>query len=460
MNQRLDGAYPRLVIAAPRSGEGKTTVTLAVMAGLHSVGQSVQGFKVGPDYIDPSYYYAASQRAGRNLDAWMGGPHDVQASFIKGMAQADVGVIEGVMGYFDGKNPVTREASTWHIASLLQAPVLFVVDGQRSAASLAAIVWGFQNMVEPSYLAGVVINRVNSERHYRLLQDAIEHYTGLSCVGYLPADDQVAIAERALGIEPAHENVQTQALIDRLTFLASQTLDMDQILRIARHAPRLSGIVAPVQRPAAASKVIAVAQDQAFNFYYPQNLELLVELGAKLVPFSPLAGDDIPIEADALYIGGGFPERYVERLSAQTTLLRRYRERISSGLPTIAECGGYMFLSESLRGTDGQDYPMVGVIPHKTAMQPRLQAVGYRTITLLESSHFGPGVAFRGHEFHYSRTVQQQGPAAYRLEGRGGTEESGYAQGALLAGYAHFYFPSNVSAMGWWMNHLKARQSP
>lgn len=446
--------YPRLVVAAPRSGEGKTTLSLALMAALTRRHQRVQGFKVGPDYIDPAYYALASGRAGRNVDAWMGADaSEVMRSFCRGMQGADIAVVEGVMGYYDGKDSDHQEASTWHVADLLQSPTVLVVDGQRSGGSLAAVVWGFQHLVEPSHIAGVVVNHVN-ERHYRLLQEAIGRATGLPCYGYLPFDATVSVSERALGILPAGENPGAQAMMGRLAALAESTLDIPALVALARGAPPLEcrPALGAAGKPQTHRRVtIAVAQDQAFNFYYPQNFELLADLGADIVPFSPLAGEEIPGEAQALYLGGGFPEIYAQDLSAQQGLLSNYRRRILQGIPTLAECGGYMFLAESLRGTDGRVYPMVGAIPHATEMCNTLQAVGYRTISLLGPGLFGDGSLFRGHEFHYSRTSRQQGPAAYSLEGRRGTADSGYRSERLVAGYAHFYLPSNVTAVIGWL---------
>ncbi|OLZ09647.1 cobyrinate a,c-diamide synthase [Sulfobacillus thermosulfidooxidans] len=447
--------FPRIVITAPSSGEGKTIVSLALMAAFRKRGVRVQGFKVGPDYIDPSYYEWATGRRGRNLDAWMEPrPEDVLNSFVKGMTGADIAIIEGVMGYFDGQDPLSNEASTYHVAALLHAPVLLTLNGQHSARSLAAVVLGFQKFASPDYLKGVIITRVKSLRHYDLLRVAIEKETGLSCFGFLPYHEHLEIEHRQLGILPAGENAQTQNIIDRLSDDLTQQLDLDGIFQLSLQAPSIDMPPRPAPYSLGAHPTIAVASDQAFNFYYPQNLELLQELGAQLVFFSPLAGEKIPDNADALYIGGGFPEEFARQLSANGDLLQHYYNRIVAGLPTLAECGGYMFLSQQLVDQSGHHHPMVGLIPHRVLMHKRLQAVGYRTITMLSHTHFPEGTVFRGHEFHYSYSVFSGSSPAYKLEGRSGEHLAGYASSNVLAGYAHLYFPSNIPAIKNWIESL------
>ncbi|WP_053958701.1 cobyrinate a,c-diamide synthase [Sulfobacillus thermosulfidooxidans] len=447
--------FPRLIVTAPSSGEGKTIVSLALMAALQKRGVRVQGFKVGPDYIDPSYYEWATGRKGRNLDAWMEPrPDDVLNSFVKGMTGADIAIIEGVMGYFDGQDPLTNEASTYHVAAILRAPVLLVLNGQHSARSLAAVVLGFQKFASPDYLKGVIISRIKSQRHYDLLRAAIEQETGLSCFGFLPYHENLEIEHRQLGILPAAENSQTRDIIDRLRDGLTRQLDLDRIFQLGCQAPSIDIPPRPAVFSLGSHPIIAVASDQAFNFYYPQNLELLQELGASLVFFSPLAGEKIPDTADALYIGGGFPEEFARQLSTHGDVLQHYYNRIAQGLPTLAECGGYMFLSQHIVDQSGEHHPMVGLIPHRVLMQKQLQAVGYRKITMLSQTHFPEGTVFRGHEFHYSCSVFSDSSPAYKLEGRTGEQLAGYASANVLAGYAHLYFPSNIPAIKNWIESL------
>ncbi len=450
--------YPRVVITAPSSGEGKTIVSIALMAAFHQRGYRVQGFKIGPDYIDPSYYLSATSRVGRNLDVWMEGTADnVVSCFVKGMIAADLGVVEGVMGYFDGHDPLSNDSSTYHVASLLHAPVLFVLNGEHSARSAAAVVLGFRQFASPDYLSGVLITRIKSARHYELLRGAIESEIGIRCYGFLSYHDDLVIAHRQLGIVPAGENSQTPAILDRLIVESVKTIDLEGILTMMTQAPELDTVTSPTHISVRHRPAIAIAADLAFNFYYQQNLELLEDLGARLLFFSPLAGDEIPEDAQALYMGGGFPEEFSSQLASCRQALEGYRDRIATGLPTLAECGGYMLLAEKLIDTVGREFPMAGIIPHTVVMDDRLQAVGYRTVTMLSNTLFKAGTVFRGHEFHYSHVVQSvhpRGEFAYTLKGRRDAYQAGYVSPNVLGGYAHLYFPSNISALKRWIESL------
>ncbi len=446
---------PRIVITAPGSDEGKTIVAVGLMAIFHQRGYQVQGFKVGPDYIDPSYYLLATGRNGRNLDLWMqGSSSETVLAFAKAMAGADVAIVEGVMGYFDGYDPLSNDASTYHVAQVLRAPVILVVDGQHSARSLAAVVLGFRRFTEPDLLAGVVITKIRSARHYRLLKTAIESETALSCYGFIPYHQDLEVAHRQLGILPAVENHGSRGMIERLSKEFLTQLDIDGIWQVMTSASALPiPKKSPSPRISPRHCVIAVARDKAFNFYYPENLELLEELGVRLAYFSPLAGEDIPKNAQALYLGGGFPEEFADSLSSQRDLLESYRDSIAGGLPTLAECGGYMFLAKELIDHHGDGYPMVGIVPHTVIMHNRLQAVGYRTATMISDVLFPAGATFRGHEFHYSQHNQGEGAqcAAYLLEGKQGKHYDGYSGPNVLAGYAHLYLPSNIPAIRHWL---------
>lgn len=447
----------RIVIAAPSSGAGKTTVTVGLMAAFRRQGLQVQGFKVGPDYIDPSYHRAVTGRPSRNLDVWMGHEEALLQSFFKGAQTADVNIVEGVMGLFDGRDVTSSYASTAHVATLLKSPILLVVDAGSMARSAAAVVKGFQ-LFEPSVsLAGVVVNRVGSERHYQLVRQAIETECRIPTVGYLTRDSELSMPERHLGLLPAIERGDMEPFFKKLADQVQQNIDLHRILQMARGAPRLARpVLAPVSKKA--RRTVAVAYDEAFNFYYPDNLEILEGAGGRIVYFSPLAGEPIPDEAEALYLGGGFPEEFVSRLASRPSILDAYRSRVLGGLPTLAECGGLMFLGEYLYGSDGRRYPMVGAIPLETEMTPRLQGLGYREVEVLESTVFPKGARFRGHEFHYSRIRAKtdrrgHGREAYRVKGfRGQTIKDGYSSPTLIAGYSHLYFPSNPAAVGHWLN--------
>ncbi|MHB1682515.1 MAG: cobyrinate a,c-diamide synthase [Bacilli bacterium] len=442
----------RIVIAGVSSGAGKTTVTLGVMAALRRRGLSVQGFKVGPDFIDPSYHSAVTGRLSRNLDSWMMEHAVVREVFERGGEGADISVIEGVMGMYDGKEPLSNTGSTAEVSLLLHAPVILVVNVSSMARSAAAVVLGFQQLDPAVRVAGVIVNRVGSVGHYELVKAAIEQVCAIPVVGYLARHDDLQIPERHLGLIPALERGELTPLFDALAAAVEETVELDRILQLAQASSRWEA-AAPqlfVGAPQAPTVTIAVARDSAFNFYYPENLELLSWYGAAIRYFKPLMGERIPDDADGLYIGGGFPEEFAAELSAQTHVLANVRERIRAGLPTFAECGGFMFLSESIVDRCGAPHPMVGVIPAAIRMQTRLAALGYREVRALASSPLlARGELIKGHEFHYS-TVTYHGaptPHAYETAGLRGSKQEGYVDRSLVAGYTHLHFASNVSAV-------------
>ncbi len=437
---------PRIIVAGSHSGVGKTTVALGLMGALRARHFIVQGFKVGPDYIDGTYHTAVTGRPSRNLDSWMAGPQGVQEVLRRGGPGADISVIEGVMGYYDGKDSKSIAGSTAALADLTRTPVILVIDVAGTSRSAAAIVKGFQSLDTTRRIRGVIVNRVGSPRHYEMVRDAIEEVTGIPVLGYLSAHAMLNMPERHLGLIPAIERGEHRTLLDGIIASVRDTINLTRVIDIAREAPPISDLNATdnSKRYAHPKVAIAVAKDSAFNFYYQENLELLIEAGAEIQAFSPLAGDRIPKDADALYMGGGFPEEFLRELS-NPTLLQDFRHRIVAGLPTVAECGGFMFLGRSVADTQGHVYPMVGAVPVTTAMQPRLAALGYREI---ESQSSNPllesGEHARGHEFHYSRASYDfDQNRAYRLSHHGNLTLDGFATRSLVAGYVHHYFLSN-----------------
>ncbi|EFM12251.1 cobyrinic acid a,c-diamide synthase [Paenibacillus curdlanolyticus YK9] len=447
----------RLVIAGTGSGAGKTTITIGLMAALKRRGLEVQGFKCGPDYIDPSYHTAVTGRQSRNLDTWMLSHDTMKEIFLRGSAGADVSVIEGVMGMFDGKDPLSDTGSTAEIASLLQCPVLLVVNAQSMARSAAAIVLGFQQLAGSGRIAGVIVNKCGSAGHYKLVKAAIEQVCGIPVLGWLGRDDELQVPERHLGLVPAIERGELEPLFHRAADLIEQGVDLDAVLALAEHAPEL---VWPVERlfSEAADKcvsltgtqpIIAVAKDAAFNFYYPENLELLEQIGAHIRLFSPLAGEAVPEEADGVYIGGGFPEEFASRLAAASHVGRDLKARAEDGLPVFAECGGYMYLSRFITDRSGSKHEMVGLIPAEVQMQTKLAALGYREVKgLRDSLLLAEGETIRGHEFHYSTLIpdDEHYPYAYETKGLRGQGKDGYGLPSLTAGYTHVHFASNVGA--------------
>jgi cobyrinic acid a,c-diamide synthase len=446
----------RLVIAATGSGAGKTTVTLGLMAALKQKGYIVQGFKCGPDYIDPTYHTAVTGRPARNLDSWMTGAEMVRTVLANGCKGADIAIIEGVMGLFDGKQPLSDDGSTADIAAITKSPVLLVVDCSGMARSAAAIVRGFQTFHPDVHIAGVFANRVGGEGHFQLIKAAVEQMCGLPVVGFLPKDSALSLPERHLGLVPSVERGELDSFFAELGRKIAATIDWETLLSIAE-APVLEPS-APLIRPSRLYRArVAVAKDAAFHFYYPENLEMLSACGAELVYFSPLAGEPLPDGVDGLYIGGGFPEEFAAELARQTVAKQSIRAAIERGLPTLAECGGFMFLTERLMTADGAEYEMAGVIPGRVVMQRRLAALGYREVHGRRGNFLLPeGERARGHEFHYS-VYEPSGevPFAYETSGRSGAKPDGYLAHRLVAGYVHFHFASAPTMVERWLSECE-----
>ncbi|HEX7240668.1 MAG TPA: cobyrinate a,c-diamide synthase [Longimicrobiaceae bacterium] len=433
---------PRLVLAAPATGQGKTTVAAALMRLLADRGLRVAPFKAGPDYVDPSHHRAAAGRASRNLDGWLLPPDTLRALFrraVTGEREADVAVVEGMMGLFDGHSATSEEGSTAETAKLLAAPVVLVLDVWAMARSAAAVVRGFHGFDPALPIAGVVLNRAAGPGHYALCRGAIEAETDVPVLGWLPADPSLAVPERDLGLVLAGE---ARMELDRLAERAAATLDVDGLLRTARAAPPLPD--GPDPLPPAAGTVratIAVARDAAFDFYYEDNLDLLRGLGAELRFFSPLEDARLPEGAGALYLGGGYPELHAARLAANGEMREAVRRFAASGRPVYAECGGLMYLSEALVDAAGERHPMADVVPGVSVMRDRV-TLGYREVRALRDSPLArAGETVRGHEFHYSVLEPAPAEPAYRRADGGETE--GAVAGPrdnVLATYLHVHF--------------------
>ncbi|KPD32315.1 cobyrinic acid a,c-diamide synthase [Thermus scotoductus] len=421
-------SLPRLVLGAPHSGAGKTTVALALLLALRERGLKVQPFKVGPDYVDPTHLEAASGRKVYNLDGFFLDPSGLLSLFQHGAKGADLALVEGVMGLFDGKDPLGKEGSTAQVARLLRAPVVLVVDASAMAGSIAPLVQGFRTFDPAVQVVGVFANRVGSARHAELLREALSQ-VGLPLLGWLPQDPSLEVPERHLGLVLAGEvRPPLEALARALQ------VDLEGILRLAAAAPPLPEALPflPDRRPPRVR--VAYAWDKAFRFYYPEALELLEALGAELVPFSPLEDPALP-EAQALLLGGGYPELYAREL-AENRAIREAIRRFPG--PIVAECGGYMYLSQGL-WVGERFYPMVGRVPGEARMAER-PLLGYREVVALRDSPVArAGEVFRGHEFHYARLSPSPSPAWRRA---GGEEVEGYTDGRVLASFVHLYLPA------------------
>jgi len=436
-----------LVIAAPRSGSGKTTVALGLMAALRARGQTVAPFKVGPDFIDPGFHAMASGRSSRNLDGWMCGRSWVTRAYIEAAQGADLAVIEGVMGLFDGADGGSDAGSTAEITRWLEGRVVLVVDAGSQARSAAALVQGFVRFDPELEYGGVIFNRVGGDRHRQHLQEAMESVSDLPPVfGYLPRDEFLTLPERHLGLVTAAESGLDPIYWERLSAWMERHIDLGRLLQnqkepvFSHHRP--GNHVDSLFKAEGRAVKIGVARDDAFCFCYPDNLELLEKAGADLVFFSPLEEQKIPEGVDGLYLPGGYPELAADRLAENIGLLETLRRVATAGMPIYAECGGLMLLAESIDGR-----PMAGVFPGAARMLPRRKALGYREVTLTEDAPLGPaGTVARGHEFHYSELDLSEAVArCYRLSGRGGagSGREGYRVHNTLGSYVHLHFGSN-----------------
>lgn len=430
------------LIAGTASGVGKTTVTLAILAAMRRRGLIVQPFKGGPDFLDTGHHTRIAGRAARNLDTWMLSHEANEDVLRQNAAGADAIVVEGMMGLFDGKDGATETGSSAEIAKLLKLPVVLVLDASKSARSIAAVVLGFEHFDRELPLAGVILNRIASDRHFRMLETAIHSSCQTPILGWLPREPLISIPERHLGLRTAEESVDQEQQLDRLAALAEEHLNLDALL--ALDCGLGLGPVPSRQETPKTTVRIGVARDRAFCFYYEDNLDLLRQHGAEIVPFSPLLEASLPPDLNALYLGGGYPELYAQQLSANTSMLASIRAFAASGRPVYAECGGMIYLSQQLTAADGTAHGMAGVLPLAMEMTSKLVRFGYVTVELTQDCLLGArGTVLRGHSFHYSRIVNTPTiPTSYRVQYSlsGQQEEEGYSLGNVLASYVHLHF--------------------
>src|SRR5713101_7670609 len=403
---------PRIVLAGVSSGVGKTTMTTAFIAHVRTRGIAVQPFKVGPDYIDPSHLALAASRPCYNLDTWMMPPGRMLEVFCSAAASAEIAVIEGVMGLYDGQSSTSDVGSTAQVAKILQAPVVLIIDASAMARSAAAVVLGFQHLDPEVRIAGVIANRVGGAGHARLLQEAIEAETSIAFLGYFRDAPDKLVPERHLGLVPAAERLVSAQQLTALGQEFGQTCDGERLLALAREAPPLeqsSHELFPSMETTQEQVNIAIAQDEAFNFYYPDTLDLLRRAGAELVPFSPVHDSVLPEQIAGIYIGGGFPEEYAQHLAANASMRAAVARLLRKGMPCYAECGGLMYLCQSIRIASGEELPMVGAIARKSIMSSDRKGlvIGYREAA---------------YEFPLRKQVE------------------GFVQGNLLATYVHLSF--------------------
>ena len=436
-----------VVVTGAASGVGKTTVTLGLMAALRRRGLTVQGFKIGPDFIDPGFHALVTGRPSYTLDGWMCGRDAVQASVARHAADADVAIVEGMMGCFDGIDGTSEEGSTAQVAKWLGAPVVFVADATAASRSVAAVVYGVERFDPDLDVAAVIVNNVGSATHGRWVLDAIAARCRATPLGALARDARLVLPERHLGLVTAAEGPLTAERLSRLADAVEGSIDLDRLLSLGR-AP--AGTAGPALRPTCAEKStrarIGVARDRAFQFYYEENFALLREAGAELVFWSPETDVEIP-DVEGLYFGGGYPELHAKALSANVAVRRAVSKFVEAGGPVYAECGGLMYLAEALEDGEGDVHEMAGVLPATVRMRPRRLSLGYTSVTTSAPSLLGAvGTTARGHEFHYSTLdpVPDSVPRVYRLaDARGNERVEGYHIRNALLSYVHLHFASN-----------------
>lgn len=433
---------PRLVIGALRGSAGKTTVCAAVAAALRRRGQAVVPFKKGPDYIDAAWLALAASNPCRNLDTFMMGREEVVRSFSRHAASTAVSLIEGNRGLYDGSNP-EGEHSTAELSKLCKAPVVLIVDCDKVTRTLAAMVLGCQHLDPDVEIRGVILNRVSGHRHASVVEKSIVDSCGIPILGTVPRMADVPFSERHLGLIPPQEDPRARQMLEKAAQIAEDCLDMDALIGIAGNASPWADML-PERTILADGKVtIGVVRDSAFQFYYPENLEALAAGGARIVEINSVSGEKIP-DVDALYIGGGFPETHAEVLAKNESFRRSLCSAAEAGLPVYAECGGFMFLGESLM-IGGSDYPMAGFFPIRFVMEKKPQGHGYTVLNVEKENPFFPvGTELRGHEFHYSRILSGQGEedrfAFHVKKGKGiDGKRDGLCRKNVLAGFTHLH---------------------
>ncbi|MBR1759635.1 MAG: cobyrinate a,c-diamide synthase [Schwartzia sp.] len=434
--------FPRVVIAAPMSGSGKTTVVTGLLAAMRARGIKAQSYKIGPDYIDPGYHTLASRRPAHNLDTWLVSKERLADIFMRTMADADLAVIEGVMGLYDGgKNGIS---STAEIAKLLNAPVLLVVNAKSMGESAAALVMGFKQYDPAVNLAGVILNRLGSDTHRAMIEEALEKM-GVPVFGAIKRNDAMTMPERHLGLVPVEENARERETVEEIGRVVGASVDIEKIAALAKSALPLmeaQSFLAPVQNKAR----IAVARDEAFSFYYPESLAVLEQQGAKLVFFSPLHDKTLP-DVDGLILGGGFPEMFAKELYENESMRASIKAAAEKEMPIYAECGGFMYLMRRVTDFEGNSFPMLGVIPGEAKMNKKLQTVGYVSAEMERDTVLGTkGTVLRGHEFHFSSECEPEAGADYpraftfRKTRNPVPYPAGYAKGKVLGSYLHLHF--------------------
>ena len=432
----------RIILAGTGSAVGKTTIATGIMKAL-SEKYNVQPFKVGPDYIDPSYHTLATNNTSRNLDSFFMKEGQIRDSYLKAMQDKDIAVIEGVRGLYEGIDPINDIGSTASVAKALKAPVILIINSRSLVKSAAALVLGFKSLDPEINIAGVILNKVKNKAHYEKTKKSIEEITKTEVIGGIIRDDNISIEQRHLGLVPARERETSIKFIDIWSKTIQESIDLDRLVEIAKTAPKINSELIPIWNKTNKNPVkISVAYDEVFNFYYKENIEALEANNAKIEYFSPLNDENLP-DCDALYIGGGYPELFSKELSSNTQMLKDIKKFHEESKPIFAECGGLMYLMNSIH-----DDKVVDVYPYKAVLTDKVQALKYTVAEVLKDNIISKkGDIFHGHEFHYSKVIVNdlKNDLAFKItRGKGSYNNmDGFMEKNTLASYVH----THVAAM-------------
>ena len=443
---------PAFLIGGTTSGSGKTTITLGILAALRQRGLTVQPFKCGPDFIDPTLHTMVTGRVSRNLDLQMAGTSFCRTSFSRNIKGMDVAVIEGVMGLYDGGG-----ASSAALARALSLPVVLVIDVRSAAESVAAVLKGFEMYDREVHISGVIFNRVGSERHRELIREAVTKNCTSEILGFFPRDAEFTIPERHLGLHMGDESPLQGEQIGRLARAIEEHIDIDRLLDL-NTVMMSSSLKKVAHQPVRQRARLAVARDQAFCFYYQDNFDLFEQAGIDLVFFSPLRDTQLPEGIDGIYIGGGYPELYADQLSGNEEMRRRIKDWVDCGGPLYCECGGFMYMAKELIDLQGTHFSMAGVFPATIVMKDRLSRLGYKEVRLAGSCLLGKaGDQLFGHEFHYS-TIQKIDTSLVTVYQLQDGRKEGYVVKNALGGYVHLHFGQSAKNVEFFYNFLRKRR--
>lgn len=455
----------KILIAGSYSGVGKTTISLGLMKALSKRGKKVQPFKVGPDYIDPMYHRFVTGEWSRNLDSYMLDDEQIKFVFKNSSEGKDISVIEGVMGLYDGIGTEINKHSTSQMSKILKSPVILVIDGKGMGASAGAMVLGYKQLDKDVEIVGVIANNVRTQRHYNIIKESIERFCGIEVLGYLAPDENVSVESRNLGLFPSNEIEDLERKVNTIADEMEKHIDIDRIIELSESENVTSSFELnmfsedPEVRALAEGKTVAVAYDKAFNFYYPDNIDLFKEIGANIITFSPINDEEIP-EADLLYMGGGFPEVFAEELEKNVSMRKSIKKAHDEGLAIYAECGGLMYLGDSLVDMDGKKHEMVGAISGYSEMKKGLRRFGYCIATAKEDNLISyKGQEMSGHEFHSSEFYSDL-DTAFTMKKIVEDEvidewEGGYYVNNTLASYLHIHFYNNLSMVCYLLSNVK-----